>query len=142
MNELLERPTADVVQAANDTLPLIQQGDDHRVYLMAGDQKTALNPFFVKLLLQILEHVRLGKPISVLPHNAELTTQQAAALLNVSRPFVSKLIKNGELAHEMRGTHRRIRLEEVLRYQKERAVRRKKALASIAELSEDYGLPD
>ncbi len=92
--------------------------------------------------MQILEQVRLGKPISILPHNAEMTTQQAADLLNVSRPFVSKLLKKGELAYEMRGTHRRIRLEMVKRYKQERAVKRRKAISAIADLAEEYGLPD
>ena len=141
MNELLERPTPAVVQAANETLPLMKEDEEH-IYLVAGGRKIPLNPFFVKLFMQIFEQVRLGKPISVLPHNAEMTTQQAAALLNVSRPFVSKLIKNGELAYEMRGTHRRIRLEEVMRYKQERAVRRRKAISVIAELSDECGFPD
>ena len=141
MNFLLEKPTPAVVQEANETLPLMKEDEEH-IYLVAGGRRIPLNPFFVKLLMQIFEQVRLGKPISVLPHNSEMTTQQAAALLNVSRPFVSKLIKNGEIAYEMRGTHRRIRLEEVMRYKQERAVRRRKAISAIAELSEEYGLPD
>jgi excisionase family DNA binding protein len=141
MSAVLERPTPSAVQTANQTLPLVK-ADEESVYLVAGDTKIRLDPFLVHILMAVFEQVRQGKPVSIIPHNAEMTTQQAATLLNVSRPFVSKLIKDGQLAYEMRGTHRRIRLEEVMRYREERSVVRKRALRKLASLSEEFGLPD
>lgn len=141
MHGVLERPTNTAIETATQTLPLVREDEEH-VYLLAGQHKVRLDPFLVNVLVLVLEQVQQGKPISIIPHNAEMTTQQAAAILNVSRPFVSKLLKTGELAHEMRGTHRRIRIEEVLRYKHERSQTRRIALDRVAELSEEYGLPD
>ena len=141
MSAVLERPTPSAVQTANQTLPLVK-ADEESVYQVAGDTKIRLDPFLVHILMAVFEQVRQGKPVSIIPHNAEMTTQQAATLLNVSRPFVSKLIKDGQLAYEMRGTHRRIRLEEAMRYREERSVVRKLALRKLASLSEEFGLPD
>lgn len=101
-----------------------------------------MEPSIDNLLVEIFDQLSEGKPVSILPHNAEMTTRQAASILNVSRPYVSKLLKEGKMDFEMRGTHRRIRLEEVMRYKREQAVRRRDALARMTEISEDLDLPD
>jgi excisionase family DNA binding protein len=66
------------------------------------------------LLVSIVENLRAGNGVSVIPLHAELTTVQAAELLNVSRPYLTKRIDAGELPHHMVGTHRRLKLLDVL----------------------------
>jgi excisionase family DNA binding protein len=72
----------------------------------------------VALIRRILADMAAGHPVALLPAENELTTFQAAHVLNVSRPFVIKLIGQGELPHRMVGTHRRIPVEAVLAYKR------------------------
>lgn len=141
MPELLERPSDDVVKAADEALHELKS-EETQVFLLVGEKKLQLDPYIANLLVEVFEQLSEGKPVSILPHNAEMTTRQAAAILNVSRPYVSKLLKEGKMDFEMRGTHRRIRLEEVMRYKQEQAVRRRDALARMTEIAEELDLPD
>jgi excisionase family DNA binding protein len=70
----------------------------------------------VALLMDILEAMAAGRGISLIPENAELTTVEAAEVLNVSRPFLIKLLTKGALPHRKVGKHRRIRMEDVMAY--------------------------
>jgi excisionase family DNA binding protein len=88
----------------------------------------------VKLLQDMLVHLAQGAGVQVVPDHAEFTTQQAADFLNVSRPWIVKLIERGELAHRMVGTHRRILFSE-LRAHKEKSNR--SADAALDELVAD-----
>lgn len=70
----------------------------------------------VELLMDILEAMAAGHGITIIPENAELTTVQAADVLNVSRPFLIKLLDKGEIPHRKVGRHRRIRMEDIMSY--------------------------
>lgn len=68
------------------------------------------------LLIDILDTMATGRGVTILPENAELTTVQAASVLNVSRPFLIKLLTDGRIPHRKVGKHRRIRIEDVMAY--------------------------
>lgn len=70
----------------------------------------------VALLMDILEAMAAGRGVTLMPENAELTTVQAAEVLNVSRPFLIKLLDEGTIPHRKVGKHRRIRMEDVMAY--------------------------
>lgn len=70
----------------------------------------------VALLMDILEAMAAGRGVTIIPENAELTTVQAAAVLNVSRPFLIKLLEDGRIPYRTVGKHRRVRMEDVMAY--------------------------
>lgn len=92
------------------------------------------------LLVSIVENLRAGNGVSVIPLHAELTTVQAADLLNVSRPYLIKQIETGEVAHHMVGTHRRLKLVDVLAYRDRLAADANEALDAMTAEAEDLGL--
>lgn len=92
------------------------------------------------ILREVLVSFATGTPVAVLPTHAELTTQQAADLLNVSRPYVIKLLDAGELAHRKVGTHRRIRIDDLQAYQRAQALASRRAADELTELSQNLGL--
>lgn len=94
----------------------------------------------VELLARILAHMASGKGVSVVPSNAELTTQQAADMLNVSRPFLIGLLEAGEIDYRKVGTHRRVRAESLLNYMRHDDQRRRDAAEELTALTQEMGL--
>jgi excisionase family DNA binding protein len=80
------------------------------------EQSIELPPGAVLLLMDILEAMAAGRGVTIIPENAELTTVQAADVLNVSRPFLIKLLEEKALPCRKVGAHRRIRMEDVMAY--------------------------
>lgn len=70
----------------------------------------------VDLLIHVLEAMAAGQGVTLIPERAELTTVQAADVLNVSRPFLIKLLDRKDIPHRKVGRHRRIRMEDVMAY--------------------------
>ena len=70
----------------------------------------------VALLMDILTAMAAGHGVTLIPENAELTTVQAAEILNVSRPFLIQLLEEDKIAYHKVGQHRRIRMEDVIAY--------------------------
>jgi excisionase family DNA binding protein len=87
-------------------------------------------------LQAVVRDMAQGLTITLIPHDKELTTKEAADILNMSRPFLVKLLDRGEIPHHRVGTHRRLNVEDVLAYRELRAARRRKQLRELTELSE------
>jgi len=95
-----------------------------------------------QVLQQIVDHMMHGRAIFIVPENKELTTQEAADILNVSRPYLVKLLERGEIPFLKLGTHRRIRFSDLMRYKKRRDAERERALGEIARMSQELGMYD
>ncbi len=85
------------------------------------------------MLLDMLEQTANGKAITLIPFNAEMTTQQAADFLNVSRPFLIQLLDKKQIPFFKIGTHRRIHFEDVLNYKTAIDNKRKDTLNELAK---------
>lgn len=94
----------------------------------------------VRVLAEVLEHARKGEEVRVIIDNKEITTQQAADLLNVSRPYLVGLVDRGEIPSRKVGTRRRMKLSDVLLYREVDQARRLEAVEALATEAQDLGL--
>jgi excisionase family DNA binding protein len=100
----------------------------------------ALPPSVANGLYQILDALAHGDAVAVVPLGADLTTQEAANLLGVSRPYLIRLTDQGEIPCHWVGAHRRLRVEDVLEARRNRQGKQRVALRAITEKSEAQGL--
>ena len=94
----------------------------------------------VEMLQQILIEIARGNPVSIIPGSAELTTQQAADMLNVSRPYLIDLLEKNAIPHRKVGTHRRIRFEDLKAYKDQIDADRQKVLTELTAQAQELGM--
>lgn len=94
----------------------------------------------VKLLVRLLSEMAAGNAVTIIPVHAELTTQQAADLLGVSRPFVIKQIEDGKLPHRKIGTHRRVMFKDLMEFKGRIDADRAAALDQLAAEAQKLNL--
>ncbi len=114
-----------------------------RVQVAAAGREVAsfdLPPGVARLLMDILKETAAGHAVTLVPFQQEITTQQAADLLNVSRPFLVSMIDNGTLPARMVGNQRRLPLKDVLAYKAENRAKRRETLRQLTELDQELGL--
>lgn len=100
----------------------------------------ALSPALARALLDVLRLIGSGQGFVMIPVEAELTTQQAADLLNVSRPFLVKLLDEGKIRYRKVGRHRRVPAVDLFSYKAQRDDARAQTLSDMAEEDARLGL--
>jgi excisionase family DNA binding protein len=93
-----------------------------------------------ELLRDVVVALSEGMAISIAPHNTMLTTQEAADLLNISRPTLIRLLTSEEIPHMMRGRHRRVLLSDIIDYRERTRHERRSALDQMATEAAEDGL--
>ncbi len=93
-----------------------------------------------ELILELLNQVAQGRSVTIIPSNKEFTTQEAADLLNVSRPFVIKLLEEGKIPFHKVGAHRRIKAQDLMTYRRKSEEESTEAFQELAEISQKLGL--
>ena len=108
--------------------------------LVGPDGETTLPESLYSVLLRAVHELLKGNGVAILPVGHELTTQQAADLLNVSRPFLIRLLEAREFPFHMVGTHRRIRLDDLLAYRRARSDDRRASLRRLTREAQELGI--
>lgn len=106
-----------------------------------GDEIDLPDPIY-RILQAVVHLMAMGQAVTLVPLDHELSTQQAANLLNVSRPFLNKLVDGGEIPYRKVGSHRRIRCEDLMEYKKQRDLTRHESLNELMQFSQDEGFYD
>ncbi|WP_405236967.1 helix-turn-helix domain-containing protein [Lentisalinibacter orientalis] len=117
-----------------------EAGDGQRLKIVDESGKSheiILAPALSNLLMSLLEHIESGDAVTLVPVEQRLTTQQAADLLNVSRPYLVGMLEKGKIPFERVGRHRRIRAEDLFAYKKSRDAKREAALQELTDLDSE-----
>ena len=118
-------------------------GTSHHIKIVAQDgseQDVVIPALAINLLVEILSQISQGNSVSIMPVQAELTTQEAANLLNISRPHLITLIDRGDLPCRKVGKHRRILSTDLVIYKQQKDRLRAAALDELAALSQELDM--
>ena len=142
VTDLTQRlPTHDEIESAAEAsraLAHVQSETGSLVLSGENGDQVQLAPAIADLIVNLLGHVASGNMVTLVPTGAMLTTQQAADILNVSRPFLSKLLKEDKIPHVPVGSHRRVMFADLMAYKEQRDSTRKAALNELADLGQEF----
>lgn len=146
MQNVVHLPTIPEIEAAKQSSRMLSKyADVDRVQLTLRAnngvaEDLVLPGQIMQLLLDIVSEMAKGNAISLVPIHHELSTQEAANLLNVSRPHLVSLLEKGELPHRKVGAHRRVLASDVLAYKETLLVKRNTALDELSAISQELGM--
>lgn len=147
MTALLERndtviPTEDDARLAAESSRILSRArDEEQLHVQLENGETVLLPRSVtRLLSHLLLELANGHAVTVFPVHAELTTQEAADLLNVSRPYLIGLLTAGVLPHHKTGTHRRVKFTDLMAYKRRIEKESEEAKRELAREAQELGL--
>ena len=119
----------------------VGKGSQAQLRLIDDDQEITVPIKAIHMLADILNQMALGNAISIIPIHAELTTQQAADFLNVSRPYlISQILDAGKLPFHMAGNRRKIYFKDLMAHKARQKAESNVAMTKLAQLSQDMGL--
>lgn len=135
-------PSEMEMSQAQTSLKLLKQdrGNTHFAIGSPSGLKVPLSEAAFDLLLNVLTEMSRGNAVLVVPINAELTTQEAADLLSISRPYLIKLLDQQKIPFLKVGRHRRILFKDLMQYRKESKRAKFKAMNELTDLDEDQGI--
>ncbi len=132
-------------QSALDALDALLSGptgDTGTKLIDLNGTEVVLPESVVDLLRQAVHQLARQRTLVLVPIDRDLTTQQVADLLHISRPYLISLLEHGDIPYTKVGAHRRISLDDVMRYKAQRDTSRKQTLDELARLNQELGLYD
>lgn len=99
-----------------------------------------LPPKILRLFADMLGSLAQGKAVTVIPREMDITTQEAAMYLNVSRPYLVRLLEEGKIPFHKVGTHRRIHFEDVVKYKEDRRKVSQSAIQQLVDQAQELGM--
>ena len=120
----------------------LRDGDPIKLLVLddSSRETVAIPASAVRLLVRVLEEMGRGNAVTLIPVHAELTTQEAADMLDISRPSLIQLLDDGKIDYRRVGTHRRVRFESLIKYKRQVDAARRAALAELAAYDQELGI--
>lgn len=140
MNTTLKLPTEQDSLLAQDSLHFLMEHQAEDLNVQVASKTMRLPPVAARLLKQILSEIAEGNAVAVTPIQPEISTQEAADLLNVSRPYLVGLLEQQIIPHRKIGKHRRVPLKALLEYKAMQKAKAERAMQELADLSQKLGL--
>ncbi|MEE3623272.1 helix-turn-helix domain-containing protein [Nitrospirillum sp. BR 11752] len=146
MTALLERndtivPSDEDTKLATESSRILSRHVDRELRVQLDDgQALPLPRALRELITHLLVEISQGNAVTVIPVHAEMTTQEAADFLNVSRPHLVKLLETGHLPHHKVGTHRRVRFADLKAFKQRQAEARSKALDELVAQAQELDM--
>ncbi len=119
---------------------LAEKPDADRAQVKLDGHDLILPRQALALLRDVLSEMAKGNAVTILPTHAELTTQEAANILNVSRPHVVKLLEGGKIPHHKVNKHRRIRFEDLMKYKHQQDAESEAALDELTRQAQELDM--
>jgi excisionase family DNA binding protein len=127
--------------AAESSRILAVKRPDHALRVQLDDGRVLTLPVAAAHLLEhLLTEMAHGNAVTLIPVHAELTTQEAADYLNVSRPYLVRLLEENAIAFHKVGTHRRVRFQDLKAYKDQMDAKREKAMSELVADAQELGL--
>ncbi len=140
----LEREVMAAVQGGRDLAAFLStKMETQRIEIYDRDNnahQVELPTYALRLLVDILGELAIGNAVKVVPVHAELTTQEAADLLNVSRPHLVKLLEDGQIPFHKTGRHRRVCFADLMQFKKQREIASEGAMELLAAQAQELGM--
>jgi len=142
MSVISERTTREEQRIAKSTISIFRETSKNlikkhsnvvKIKVQDEGKYLEIPPKAFSLLYDILSNMAEGKSVTIIPSDTEVSTQQAADMLNVSRPHIVKLLEEGVIPFKKVGSHRRIQLKDLIKYEKALKTNREKQLAILAK---------
>jgi len=149
MNALIKKTTKSDQKIALSSIDFLTRSENEALKnkektvtlrVQESDELVTIPLKALMFLKSIIGNMAQGKSIALIPSDSEISTQQAAEILKVSRPHVVKLLDNGKISYRKVGSHRRIQLRDLLDYESKLKVERRQNLDYLAREAQDLNL--
>jgi excisionase family DNA binding protein len=146
--EQRRKPSKSEQRVARESYPAVLSvlshinGEETEIEIEESNERIKIPSRALEFLSDILKAMSEGKPISIVPIATEVTTQKAAEILGCSRPYLIKLLEEGQIQFVKVGKHRRIKFEDVVSYKQKMKKDQKQSLIDIMAFDEENGLYD
>lgn len=127
-------------ESSRQLAALIGRGEQAHIRFVDGEEDITVPMSAMRMLVALLMHMAEGEAVTLIPQHAELTTQQAADFLNVSRPFFVKLLEESRLAFHKVGSHRRVYFSDLVTYKQQSMGERSKAMDELAKQAQELNM--